>query len=689
MKMKIRKIFRIIDNALRRRFKDKYKTFSFFRKKYDITLKKMCDIMDVEVPSFYRKVKNEKIDNVTLLTDEICDNTVLFVLYLNRDLNKIFDKAMKKGVKFIIVDRKHFESFDISNFDVPFIIVDDIIQKVGKFYSYIRNLYSAKIVGITGTVGKTTTNRLIETVTKRYFSCYSSPGNTNAFMAVAKHIFENLNDRCDVFIQECGAGGPNSIKTSVSMLKPDIFVFLNVTNHHMNTYKTYENLFEDKSSFRYHMNKNGVAIVNFDDEGIRKTKFNIKTISFGIKTKYDVDYRAINIKQNNDFLEFDVVYDKRCVHIKLNILGEYNVYNALACFVTCKVLGLSDKKIKSALEDFKTVGIRQNLSRIGDVHLLVDCYNVCKESIINGMETISNFKISGKKIAVLGAENKLGDNAYQVSYETGLEMKCDHLDEIIVLGPKEETTDNINKYGHGRALYEALKTRHKNVIYVTDLFDISKKLKFNDGDLIYFKSIIWTDMTTIIDRIFDTSFSDFDYYSTRAKVYENDIFTFKLFKNMDYLTISKYKGFEREVTIPNEFEKFPICRIGTNSFNKKRVSEVIIGENVKNIGKKAFFKTKLKEVVVPKSVRIIEESAFYGCKNLRKVEVLEGAIHIDSKAFSNCSSLREVILPSSIKYIKDDAFDNSKNICIKAIKGTYAYNFAKENNIKLKEINEK
>ena len=309
----------------------------------EITLKKVCDIMGIEVPEKFVHMQNEVFSDVTTKTVNVTEKSCY--IRITRGTEAGVMEGIRRGAKVTLMVKEEYDDGNYANRDLPLMPVDNIGEKAGKFFSYLKNLNDVKTIAVTGTCGKTTTMKFLGSIVPHCLSTYMNEGNANSHFSVANHIMHKLTPDKEVYIQEVGAAVPDSVKLAAGMLTVDAFVLLNVMSHHIEDYGSKENILNDKASFIECMNDDGVAIVNFDDELINKYNFKHKVISFGIDTDLDVDYRACNIRQNGPILEMDIMSSEGSVHIDVNIMGTHNAYNALAAFSLCKWLGISDEEI--------------------------------------------------------------------------------------------------------------------------------------------------------------------------------------------------------------------------------------------------------------------------------------------------------------------------------------------------------
>lgn len=645
--------------------------------KREITLQKICDIIDEKVPLKFQPIKDEIHNGVITQEAHVLEKKSF---YFHIDDLKGSEKTIREWLltvkdiePFVIfVDYNQYERENLQELENDFLLfpIKNIIEKSGKFFSYIRALNDIRTIAVTGTVGKTTTVKFLSSIVPKYFNSWINKGNANSYRAVARHIMQELSPEYDIYIQETGAGNRDSIKKSALMLNVDAFILLNVYSHHIDQYGTRRNILNDKTSFDKYMNDDGVCIINFDDELIRTFDFKHKVISFGINTDSDVDYRGYDIIQNGSNLEMNVEHSQGCVHISVNILGIHNAYNVLAAFALCKWLGISDDNIAESFKEYKSLGFRQNFRHIGGYRLLLDCYNCNEESLKADIETLKaiSTKEGQRKIAVISPENRLGDRAEEISYNMGIGLQLNEIDKVIVVGNDDADPEEADEMCYGRPLYRGIKASgYDNVVCVTEIDELKKELKdtVKIGDVILFKGLYNLDFTVAVDDLFGTAISmNNPYYVKNAEYVKHKEWRGRKFEQYNWVDISGVKNPDQEeFRIPNKVNGISVHRISNQLFRNNCVlKEIDLGNALKHIGKKAFENcTGLKKLTIPGNVKIIEQNAFRGCTNLSKLIIQDGVTHIEDGAFMNCG-LKKVSLPASVKYVADTAFDASCRI---------------------------
>lgn len=655
----------------------------------NISVKEMCSIMGVNIMESKKSLGDLQITHTCLAVKRIKPGSAYIMLWDDVSVKATLDLALSKGASVLFVERRRFKEGGLNEDDYPVIFLTDWLSQVGRYFSTVRKSYPATTVAITGTVGKTTTNQFLTAITKSHFKTYSSPGNTNSFYATAEHIMKNTSDDLDIYIQECGAATFYSVEKAAAMLQPDIFVLMNVKDHHLNTYKTFSNLFYDKTSIDRHMGPLGVVITNYDDEAIAAHRFQHRVVSFGIETDREVDYRAVNIVEKDGRLDFDIVSYGESVHISIAILGKHNVYNALAAYVAGKELRVPKKKIIDSFKDYSTKGIRQNYKNIGGYHLYVDCYNVAFASIRAGLDSMENFTLdeNARRFAVVGGENKLGLPATEWSFEFGKTLHDCSADHLYCYGRPDRSVEGLDMYGDARSIHEGLRSIDCDKSeFIEDQDTLIERLS-NDvkrGDMVLFKGIYLLDMPIAIDKVFGTSFvASSEYYQKDAKIIEDGDF---YYREIPFIKDVELKGPVNElknVEIPDQINGRPVYRIkGSAFYGKTSVESLKIGKNIINIGALAFAKCSgLKQVDIPSNVLVIEAAAFRLCTGLEMVELADGVRHISKNAFRGCSKLKKISLPESIGNIGESVFENCPELVIYCKENSYADWYAKENNL--------
>ena len=644
-----------------------------FDNKKKLTLKKICSIIDVEVPSNLKKLQNKRVTNITRSRLEIEPNFVMFCRTLNG-----FDEPTRKKIKenaLCIFSEEPIENCNN-------IVITKNLHQFSKVMIYIRKVSNPYVITVTGSIGKTSTKDIIASVLREEYkknALVVSQGNSNSHFKVAMNI-KKLNYFNKVYLQEVGIGASKFlIKECALMLEANVAIYTNILDSHIEHYKTRDNIAKYKTMLSKYGKKDGLAIINYDDPVLRNLEFEQEVISYSIKDQ-NAMYYAKNIKLTAEGTTFTVVdnLEKNEEEIKLKVIGEHHIYNALAAYALAKYLKIDTSKIKKGLIKYQTTGMRDNLFQVGEYKIFADCYNASLDSIETAAKTLDIIKLNKnfKKIAVIADVKEMGDISEEIHRKIGKNLAGHDIQEMIFFG-------NETKYS-----YEEYKNIKKNVKYFKNrekMHDYIEKI-IKPGDLILFKGSHGMHLTDSIDMLFGTDMSDAvnigeaDYKIVTEKNYE--------FYNFPcQITVTKCLKKDKKIVVPSVLEGKNVTKLKRELFlNDKNIKEIILPKNLSVIKPRTFDSSSLEKVTFNSKLKGIREKSFYNCDNLKEIILPNSLIYIEEFAFAECKNLNKVVIPETVQTIDKKAFKNSKNVVIYGKKESYAAFFAKENNISFNEI---
>lgn len=638
-----------------------------------LTLKKICRICKIEIPKELSKYKNKQIKNITLSANDLKPGCILFCI--ERHLLKPRHVESIKKNCFCVVTPKPIDG-------CKNIVVEDIKSASLEIFRYIRNLCNTKVIAVTGSVGKTSTKEMIEAVLKEKYGdrMTVSIGNSNSRFKVAYNITRlNYNDK--IYLQEVGAGSGayDLVKFSAVMLNSDIAVYTNIKDSHIEWYGSRENIAKEKFTLSDYGNKDGLALINYDDEILRNHEFEQKRISYAL-TNPKADYYAKDIKITSEGTKFKIVdsLENKEIPVELKVIGEHHVLNALAAYAIGKYLGIKQKTIIKGIKKYRTSGNRQNLIDVGKYKVLADCYNSSYDAMKSILQTVNiiETKNNGKKIAVIGDIFELGKVSEEIHRKVGTLLAQANLDKVIFQG-------NEVKYS-----YEEYKKIKNNAIYCktrSEMFDVVNKT-INEDDLILFKASHGMHFSSAIDTLFGTDIGETSALGHKEYLIKKDNnFLYYVFQN--HVTVKEYFGKEKKVIIPNEFSDLPLEKLGKVIFKgNKNIEEITLPENMVRLRGYCFKDSSLKKITFNKNLKQIGPGTFHLCSKLEKIILPDGLLVIEYKAFANCKNLKEIYIPKSTKKISAKAFLDSNNVTINCEKGSFAEQYAKNQGINYKII---
>ncbi len=644
-----------------------------FANKKRLTLEKISEITGIEVPKEYESLKRKKIKEPTISYKNIKPGCIYYTFrYLN--LTDKMKEKISKNAMFVVTPEK------IEN--ARCLICKDPVSAGLKTLNYIRNQSKAKVIAVTGSIGKTSTKDMIEACLKEEYKnkMVASAGNSNSAFKAAENVKKlNYNDK--ILLQEAGAGNGayDIVKRSALLLEADIAVYTNIKDSHIEWYGSRENIAKEKFTLSDYGKKDGLAIINYDDDILRKHKFVQKRLSFSLNNK-KADYYAKYIKVTSKGTRFIIVdsIENKEIPVELKVIGEHHILNALTAYIIGKYLNISEEKIIRGITKYKTKGVRQNLINVGEYKILADCYNSSYDAIKNILKTFELIEIkeSARRVAVLGDIFELGNISEQIHRDVGKLLLEHNIDLIIFNGEKM-------KYA-----YEEYSKKRKNSIYCKDKEELVNALNKNlqKDDIILFKASHGMNFAAIIDKQFGTIIGEQLATSHKEyKVKKDKKYSFNQYKT--WITITKVKQIEEKETLPNEINNLPVEKIGAEIFkDNKVIKEITLNNDLARIFKRCFYGSTIEKINFNKNLKAIGKEAFYSCKNLKEIELPDGLLTIGKYSFAKCKNLKEITIPDSVQKISNYAFYKSNNVVIKGNKNSYAHKYAKDKKIKFEPI---
>ena len=237
--------------------------------------------------------------------------------------SQIIPEALEKNVIAVFCDPEIKKDYPQDNV----ITVEDPKACVTCFERWRAEPCHAKRIAITGSVGKTTTTSLINAIMTNSYRTFTHHTLANSHGAILRNV-QQVDPSYEYWVQEVGGVQPGYVESSAKFLAPDIVVLTNIGESHLNLYHTKENIFYDKSSLERYAQPDGVVVINYDDDMLRKAAYTHRVVTCS-KSDPRADYYAQNIRTELDGTHFTAVSKEGTLEIHLNLYGEHNVYNAL------------------------------------------------------------------------------------------------------------------------------------------------------------------------------------------------------------------------------------------------------------------------------------------------------------------------------------------------------------------------
>lgn len=333
--------------------------------------------------------------------------------------------------------------------DIAYILVESTLVALKGVAEYYRSLFSIPFIGITGSVGKTSTKEFISAVLAQKYNVHKTGGNFNNELGVPITIF-GLEEEHEVAVIEMGISGFGEMTRLSKMVRPDISVITNIGYCHLENLGDRDGVLRAKTEMFTYLKDNGSIILCHDDDKLRTvTDYHGITPTF-YGTGND-EYRAENIVEKGlDGVGCTLIHGDTRIDVTIPTMGRHNVLNALCAMAVGTKLGLTPDEIKRGLESFQNVGSRNRIIKTAYYTIIDDCYNANPTSTKAGLDTLS--KLCGRRVAVLGDMKELGKDEIALHREVGAYAKELSIDVLIAVGPLSEAT--AEGFGAGAYYYQ-------------------------------------------------------------------------------------------------------------------------------------------------------------------------------------------------------------------------------------------
>tara|TARA_B100001029_G_scaffold178484_1_gene185347 strand:+ start:357 stop:1676 length:1320 start_codon:yes stop_codon:yes gene_type:complete len=355
---------------------------------------------------------------------------------------------------------------------------DNNRQTIHKIVKAWRKKIKPKIIGITGSNGKTTTKELAYHVLSKSIDCFKTDKNFNTVLS-SPLSFLSAKQSQKVALIEMGTNQPGEINSICEIYNPDIGLITNISNAHIGNFRSNQEIAIEKGRLFNSLPKDGFAIINNDDNYIPTIKTNAKKITYGFNGSTDFKGNIID--------SVNITVNKQ--KIKLPVSGFAMAQNALAIFTLSSILGIKNNEIAEFISSFNLPKGRGQILKIQNIEIIDDSYNANPVSMIDGLRRLTKIKAK-RKIAILGDMFELGKTELESHEKIGKFLSSSNLELILTIGSRM-------KYAH--KIVKDIKTAYwfKSK---EEIIDFIKKIK-KKGDLIYIKGSRGMAMEKIIEGL--------------------------------------------------------------------------------------------------------------------------------------------------------------------------------------------
>ncbi len=446
-----------------------------------------------------KKVLNNKkhyfFDGVSINSKKIKNHNLFIAIKgKNKDGHNFLNEAIKKGASHCVVSKNIKKKYKL-------IRVGNTMNFLKSLAQNKRDVSSAKFIAVTGSVGKTTVKTMLGDLLNRYSKTYFSPQSYNNHYGVPLSLC-NIGPKHKFGVFEVGMSNFKEIFRLSSMVKPEIGIITNISEAHLENFKSIRDIAKAKSEIIYNIQKDGTIILNKDDKFFNyfnkiARNNNIKVRSFGYSKKADVRFLSLKKSRKNYNLKLSV--NRENILFKINSANKNYIMNALCCVAVLSELGLNLRNIKNFFNTQKPLKGRGKIKRVnkfGKSFFLIDeSYNANPLSVKSAVENFSNIKKKGKKKYFLfGDMMELGKNSHIYHKKISKFINNSDIDKTFVYGERAS-----------RAYKFLRKNKRGEIINNFESFDNTISKILQNGDFLMIKGSNATKLYRISENFLRSS----------------------------------------------------------------------------------------------------------------------------------------------------------------------------------------
>lgn len=436
-------------------------------------------------PSVY---SDREITNITLDSREVDGGSVFIAVKGDRfDAHDFVPDVLAKGAAAAVCEKR----IDGAAPD-RIIYVPDTRRALLDLAKHYRAKFNIPVVGLTGSVGKTTTKEMVAAVLSQKYKTLATQGNFNNEIGLPKMCFK-LDSSYEAAVFEMGMSGFGEISRLTDTARPTIGIITNIGVSHIEMLGSREGILKAKMEILEGMSPSAPLIINGDNDLLPKGVEGIPNpvVVCGISCK-NADCRAENIRQGQDSMSFVINYRGSLYPVELPAVGTHNVYNACIAFACGMLLGVTREQAVKGLSEYVPTGMRQKIVRRGGITVIEDCYNASPDSIKASLRVLRDQDCL-RRIAVLGDMKELGSYSRTAHLECGLAAAENGIDVLLAYGPE------------ARSYVDGAEGKIPTALHFDDKRELALRLcsMLQEGDAVLFKASRAMKLEEVIESVYD------------------------------------------------------------------------------------------------------------------------------------------------------------------------------------------
>lgn len=431
---------------------------------------------------------NKEVEYISTSSKDIKENTLFIPIKGEKyDGHAFLEDAYNNGCRIFLIDKNH----EFYKKDISLIEVNDTLLALGSLARFYLDKFNVDLIGVTGSVGKTSTRDIIYSVLNEKYKTLKNELNYNNEIGIPKTLF-NLDYSYEKAVIEMGIDKKGDISYFKTIAPLKHAVISNIGLSHIANFKNQEGIFHAKMEIAKDFNKENTLIVNGDDNFLKTLKdkklpYNLLTYGFDKdNTIYCVSYEIVNGKIN-----FKVNFRNKVYDYTIPSIAKHNIYNAMSAILIGNLYNLTYEEIKKGLESVSFTEGRLTIINKKDITIINDCYNASLDSIKSALNVLSTFKT--RKVAILGDVLETGSYEEEIHKNIGKSI-IGNTDILILVG-------NSIKYTYD----EVIKNNfNKDNIYVFNTYeDVIKNIDniIKKGDTILLKASHGIKLSNVVEYL--------------------------------------------------------------------------------------------------------------------------------------------------------------------------------------------
>lgn len=367
--------------------------------------------------------------------------------------NAFAAQSLAQGCRYAVVDEPQYASPE----NPRIILVDNCLETLQKLANYHRRRLGTRMIGVTGTNGKTTTKELIATVLGEKFKVLYTQGNFNNHIGVPLTLLR-LKPEHEMAVIEMGANHPGEIKTLVHIAEPDYGIITNVGKAHLQGFGSFEGVIRTKGELYDFLREKGNSTIFIQNENpyLNKIATGLTCVRYGQTSGLDVTGKVVSC---SPFLRFSWTAEGTSHEVQTHLIGSYNLDNALAAVTIGRYFGVEDAKICHALSSYVPQNNRSQLVHTASNTLIVDAYNANPTSMMAALENFRQME-AAHKVAILGDMKELGEGSHEEHQKVVDFLKECGFERVMLVGPEFGGTSSSFEHYKDVKEVEALLAAH-------------------------------------------------------------------------------------------------------------------------------------------------------------------------------------------------------------------------------------